>query len=102
MAVVDNQVGDERMIDGLDRRERAHSLPQHAANLAAGGVARVEHAANAVRRLASERRTAVGVAVESSAPLQQLAHVPRAVLDQRIDRRLVAQSVAGADRVCRM
>ena len=36
---VDDQVRDECVIDGLDRRERAHSLPQHASNLAAGGVA---------------------------------------------------------------
>ena len=67
----------------VDRRQRAHALPQHAADLAAGGIAGVQHAADAVRRLAAERRPAVGVAVEPRAPLEQLAHVRAGLLDER-------------------
>ena len=53
----------------VDRRQRAHPLPEHAADLAAGRVAGVQHAPHAVRRLAAERRPAVGVAIEPRAPV---------------------------------
>ena len=75
-------------------------LPQHAADLAAGGVARVQHAAHAVRGLAAERRAPVRVAIEGRAPLDQLAHVARTVVHEHVDRLGHAQAVAGGD-ACR-
>ena len=53
------QLGDERVIDGLDRRQRADALPERAADLAAGRVAGMQDAPHAVRRLAAERRPPV-------------------------------------------
>ena len=47
---------------------RRDARPQHAADLAAGRVARVQHAAHAVRAFARQRRLAVGVAIERRAP----------------------------------
>ena len=67
-----------------------------------GRVAGVQHAPHAVRRFAPERRPSVRVAIEARAPVDQLAHVARAFLDEHVDGRLVAQSVAGADRVRRV
>ena len=48
----------QRVVEHADARMRRDPLPQHAADLAAGGVARVQHAAHAVRGLAAERRAA--------------------------------------------
>ena len=57
------------------------ALPQHPADLAAGGVAGVKHPAHAVRALAAEREGAAGVAIERRAPLgefgDQAAGPPR-------------------------
>ncbi len=90
------------MIDRLHGAERDDTLPQRPANLAAGRVARVQHAADAVGGLEAERQLARRVAIEPRAPLDQLAHVPRAFLDEHAHGRLVAQSVAGANRVASM
>ena len=43
--------------------------------------------------------SSVGVAIEARAPVDQLADVARALLDEHADGGLVAQAVAGADRV---
>jgi len=94
-----DEIGDERVVDRRDRPERARPLPQHPADLAAGRVARVQHAPDAVRRLASERELAVAVAIEARAPVDELAHVARSVPDQHVDRPLVAKPVAGAQRI---
>ena len=75
---------------------------EHAADLATGGVAGVQHATNRVRRLAPEGGTSVGVAIEPRAPFEQLADVGDALLDQDADGGFIAESVAGADRVGRM
>ena len=93
------QVGHQRMIDHVDGRQCPHPLPQHAANLAAGGIAGMEHAPHAVSRLAPERRAAALVAIEAGTPLQQLADVSRSLLNQHAHRALVAQPVAGAHGV---
>ena len=77
----------------------AHAAPQHAADLAAGGVARVQHAAHAVRGLAAERRAAVGVAIEGRPPLHQLGDVARPIGHERLDGLRIAQAVARGDRV---
>ena len=81
---------------------RRHLLPQHAADLAAGRVARVQHAAHAVRRLAPERRAGRRVAIERRAPLDQLADVARSLVRQHVDGVGHAQAVAGGDRVARV
>ena len=75
------------------------ALPERAADLAAGRVAGVQDPADAVRRFEPERRLAVRVAIEPRAPVDQLAHVARAFLDEHAHGRFVAQPVAGADRV---
>ena len=61
---------------------RLDLLPQHAPDLAARGVARVEHAPNAVCRLSTKGRLSAGVAVEGDAPLDQLTHIPWTVGDE--------------------
>ena len=96
------EIGHQRVVDRLDRRQRPHALPQHAANLAARGVAGVQHAPNAVGRFAAERRLAAGVAIEARAPGEQLADVRGPCSTSTLHRRLVAQTVAGADRVARV
>ena len=61
--------------------------PQHAADLAAGGVAGVQHAADAVRRLAAERRLAVRARDRTPRPSRSARWTSaRAVLDQRRGR----------------
>ena len=42
------------------------------------------------------------VAIERRAPLEQLPHVPRPFLDEHAHGRLVAEAVAGRDRVARV
>src|SRR6266851_2600664 len=70
---LDDQLRDERVIDRLHGWQAAHTLPQHAADLAAGRIAGVKDAPDAVRRLAPERQTSVRVPLEARAPLEQLA-----------------------------
>ena len=55
-AVFDEQLGDQRVMNGLDRRQTADALPERAADLAPGRVAGMQHAPDAVRRFPSERR----------------------------------------------
>src|SRR5207247_10506917 len=98
-ATVDEKAGDERVIDRFDRRPRRDALPENAANLAAGRIARVEHAADGVSGFPAEREPSVSLAIEPCAPLDQLLDVSRSVLDENPNGRFVAQSVAGADRV---
>ena len=77
--------------------------PQQPADLASGRVARVQHAAHAVRALAAERRAApVAIAIERGAPLEQLADVADAVLHEHAHGVFVAQAVAGGHRVGEM
>ena len=58
--------------------------------------------AHAVRGFERERRTAAAVAIEPRAPVDQLAHVARALVAQDRHRRRIAQPVAGAHRVSGM
>ena len=55
-----------------------------------------------MRALASQRERAARLSVELSPPLDQLAHVARPRFDQHVDSRLIAQTIACADRVCGM
>ena len=72
------QLGDERVIDGLHRRQRRDALPQHAADLAAGRIAGVQNAPDRVRGFAAERGPAVSLAIEPGAPLRQFLDVVEA------------------------
>ena len=64
-----DQVDDARRARAAGRAACADiALPQHAADLAAGRVARVQHAPHAVRAFERQRRLAVGAAIERRAP----------------------------------
>ena len=101
-AILDDELSDERVIDGFDRWKSTDALPQHPTDFPASRIACVQHAPDAVCCFASERRTAVGVPIEARSPLRQLANVRGSLLDKHTDRRFVAQSVAGANRIGRM
>jgi hypothetical protein len=53
-----------------------------------------------VRALASELELAGLVTIEVCPPRHQFANVANAVLDQHVDRRFIAQTIARSDRVC--
>ena len=93
------QFGDDRVVDDRDGRQRRHLPVQHAADLAPGGVLGVQHAADAVGRLARRRRPAIGVAIEARAPVQQLRDVGGTFLDERAHRVRLAEPVTGGERV---
>src|SRR5207253_2148707 len=67
-AVVDDQVGDERVIGGVDGSERDRALPERATDLAACGIPGVKNAANTMRRFEAQRRLAGPIAIEPDAP----------------------------------
>src|SRR3989442_438810 len=98
-ALVDEKIGDERVIDRFDRRPGGDAFPENAADLAAGRIARVEDAADGVGGFPAQREPSVSFAIEPSAPLDQLLDVSRSVLDENPNGRFVPQSLAGADRV---
>ncbi len=97
--VVDDQAGGERVVEHLQRSVALQARPERAGDLAAGRVARVEHAPHAVRAFASERRLAVLVAIERGAPGHQLADVARAFVHEHLDRIAVAEAGAGFEGV---
>ena len=98
-ALVDQHFGHERMLDGHHGRHRANTLPQDTADLAAGRIARVQDTPHGMRRLAPEGGLSVRAAIDAHPPVEQLADVHDTLLDEHPDRRFVAQSVAGANRV---
>ncbi len=87
------------MLERRDTGESRDFLPEHAGDLAAGGVVRVQHASCAVRPFDRQRGLAVRIAVERRSPLNQLADVARAALDEEVHRAFVAQAVTGGNRV---
>ena len=85
-----------------DVRQRPRFAVQRARDLAAGRIAmRVQDPAAAVRGFPRERE-AHPVAIELRAPFDELLDRRRSFLDQRVDRRDVAQPRAGRDRVLLM
>ena len=90
------------MIEHAHPRMLADARPQQPADLAAGGITRVQHAAHAMRALASERGLAGAIAIERGAPVQQLLDVDNAVLDHDPHRVFVAEAIAGRHRVGEM
>jgi hypothetical protein len=96
------QPGHQRVVDRGDRLQPADPLPQHATDLPTGGVAGMQDAADAVRRLAAEPQPSRIVAFEARAPFQQFADVRGPLLHQHADGPLVAQAVAGGHRVGRV
>ena len=69
--------------------------PQHAADLAARGVARVQHAPDAVRRFARRAPAGRRHRDRRPRPRRELGDIARAALDQHAHGRRVAQAVAG-------
>ena len=93
------QIDDAGVIVGRDPRQPRGAHPQHAANLAAGRIVRVQHAPRAVRAFHRQRRLAVRRAIELDAPRHQLADEARTVLDEHLHRASIAQAVAGGHGV---
>jgi hypothetical protein len=62
----------------------------------------MKDAAHAVRAFDRQRGPAAGIAIESRAPLDQLAHAARAVLDEDPDGSFVAQPIASREGVGRV
>ena len=73
--VLDDGADGERVLEHPNARARRGALPEHAADLAPGGIGRMQNAAYAVRALRRQRRLPVRVAVEPGAPVDQLARV---------------------------
>ena len=92
----------QRVVEDADSRVAGDAPPQHASNFAPGGVARMQHPADAVRGLASQRRLPVGIAVEIGTPRQQFVDVAGPVGHQHPHRVRIAQAVAGGDGVARV
>ncbi len=101
-AAAHDQAGGERRIHHANAAIGADTRPEQTGDLAARRVACMQDAAYAVGRLTSERRRAVGVAIEFRTPLDQLAHVARPFANQHVNRFRQAQPVAGGDRVARV
>ena len=101
-AVFDQQLRDERVMNRLDRRQAADALPEHAADFPARS--RRRHAAPAARCAPprARARASTCVPLEARAPVEQLAHVRRPLLDEHAYGLLVAQPVARANRVGRV
>ena len=77
----------------------ARGAAHRSADRPSGGVARVQHAADAVGRLARQRDLAVRLTIEGRAPVHQLVDVGRALRDENAHRVDVAEPVAGGERV---
>ena len=99
-AVVDHPELDRaRVIGGAHAGERRRLRPQGPRDLAAGRIARVQHAAGAVRSLHRQRWRSIRFEVEAGAPRHQLADVGRPLANQDVDRLGIAQAVAGGECV---
>ena len=97
-AVLDDQIGDQRVVDGLDRRQRRRPAPR--ARGRSRGRSRRRRAGRGGRCAPPRGRAPARPSASRSkprAPVDQLADVARALLDQHAHRRLVAQAVAGAN-----
>ena len=97
--VLDHQVDDLGVRVRPDPGHGRHPLVEHAADLAAGRIARVQHPPHAVRPLDRQRRLTIGAAVESRPPVHQLPDEPWPIFDERPHRPLVAEAIAGRQGV---
>ena len=95
-AVLDDGLHRHGVIETSTDREADEPRGQHAADLAAGRVVRVQHAPDRVRAFAREVERAVRRAIERRAPLDQLVERSAALPTRARARPLVAQPVAGA------
>jgi hypothetical protein len=96
----DDESGRTRVRVHADVRHRGDVIPQAAADIAARGITDVQDAPDAVGRFEPKLESTVRSSIEGDAPADQFAHIARAVLDQHLDRALVAQAIAGRERVC--
>ena len=94
--------------DGADRqgvrqhanaRNGGDALPQHAPDLTPCRIGRVQYAPHAVRAFGCKGRFTVGAAIETGAPIDQLARIPRPLLAKEVNGALVAEPVARDHRV---
>ena len=85
----------------LDRHLRliGDSLPQAPPDLTPGRIMGVQHAAYLVRRLFRQRERARPVAIETRAPVDELAHVAHAVVNEHAHRGFEAQAIARGNGV---
>jgi hypothetical protein len=97
--VLDDRLHGGGMVDDGDRRAAGEVRGEHARDLAARRIARVQHAPHRVRGLAREIERAVRLAIERRPPVDQLAHVARPLVDEDADGVVVAEAVAGGNRV---
>ena len=81
---------------------RGDHLPEHLTDRSAGRVPHVQHAPHAVRGLAAQRWLSLLVPVEGRAPLDQLAHVARALADEHVNGLGKTEAVAGGERIARV
>jgi hypothetical protein len=102
VSVIDHQIDDHRVIRDLHAGERRYPKPEHAADFASRGVARVQHTSRAVRPFDCQRRLAARRAIERRTPGHQLANVPGSLPDEHANGALIAQAVAGGNRVGRV
>ena len=87
------------VVEHADTGRGGHPFPQHPADFAPRGVARVQHPANAVRGFPSQGEPTVLVAIEAGAPLHQLLHIAAAVLNEDPHGFGNAEMIAGGDGV---
>ena len=101
-AIGHEELGRTGVLQDPDARVRAHPRPEQPADLAPRRIARVQDAPDAVRRFARQRGRAVTLAIERSAPREQLDDVLRTFANEHVDGSGVAEAVAGGQRVLRM
>ncbi len=97
--MLDDQACGQRVIERAQAGMPGHLVPERARDLAAGQVARVQHAPHGVRAFAAKRRPAVGIAIELGAPVEQFADVVRSFADQHFDGGDVAEPGPRLERV---
>jgi 3-dehydroquinate synthase len=97
--ILNDEAGDECVVDRLDRSQCLDAMPQRAADFAAGRIAGVKNAPNGVRGLEAESGEPALVSIEAGSPLEKLTHVLWPIVDEDAHRCFVAQAIAGTDCV---
>ena len=98
-AVFDQQVGDEELVVAPDARKPQRGLEQRVQHVEAGLVGREPRALHLHAAEEAHVDAAVGLAAPGAAPVLQLHHLGRALLDEELHRVLVAQPLAAGDGV---
>ena len=101
-AVIDQQIDAEILIEALDGRELGRSLEQGVENMEAAAVSGEPGALDLHAAEGAHIDVAIGLAAPWTAPMLELHHLARAMLDEIFDDVLFAQPVAAGDRVIEM